>query len=113
MDSQAPLPRRKGPLFGLRINRTHSHFYGSQGQTAGKRMPAICTKRLRHGARDLASTLGYRIQRQQLLSNRVLNGIEAMTGVANRARQRHIRFWMPRGGLVCVSAFDCGVGANA
>jgi C4-dicarboxylate-specific signal transduction histidine kinase len=53
------------------------------------------------------------MQLQQLLTNRMLNGIEAMTGVVNPVQQLHIRFCMPRGGFVCVSAHDYRVGVNA
>ena len=62
---------------------------------------------------DLPVVLGDRIQLQQVILNLVMNGIEAMTSVADRPRQLLIRSRIQNGEQVLVSVQDCGIGVSA
>jgi PAS domain S-box-containing protein len=66
---------------------------------------------------DLASplpmVLGDRVQLQQVFMNLVMNGIEAMQSVTDRARELVIRSRQDERQQVLVSVTDCGVGISA
>jgi C4-dicarboxylate-specific signal transduction histidine kinase len=64
-------------------------------------------------AHELPVTLGDRIQLQQVILNLMLNGIESMSGVANRPRQLRIRSRTQEEDGICVSIEDCGIGVSA
>jgi C4-dicarboxylate-specific signal transduction histidine kinase len=52
------------------------------------------------------------VQLQQVLVNLIMNGIEAMSDVANRPRRLVIRSEMPASGQILVAVRDSGVGIN-
>lgn len=62
---------------------------------------------------DLPRVFGDDIQLQQVIVNLLMNGIEAMTGVADRPRRLVIRSESESGGQVRVSVQDSGVGVSA
>ena len=62
---------------------------------------------------DLPVVLGDSIQLQQVILNLLMNGIEAMTGVAGRPRRLIIRSRIQDAGQVRVSVQDSGIGVNA
>lgn len=61
-------------------------------------------------ADDLPSTMGDRVQLQQVIVNLILNGIEAMSEVADRPRRLVISSQMRASDEVLVAVRDCGVG---
>ena len=63
-------------------------------------------------APDLPVVLGDRIQLQQVILNLMMNGIEAMTAVADRPRQLLIRSEMQGTSQVLVSIQDSGIGVT-
>lgn len=63
-------------------------------------------------APGLPATMGDRIQLQQVLLNLMMNAIEAMTGITDRARLLTIRSEVRDGGMVCVSVTDTGAGIS-
>lgn len=56
--------------------------------------------------------LGDRVQLQQVILNLVMNGIEAMTPVAERARELRIRSRKHESDKVLVTVQDSGVGID-
>jgi len=60
-----------------------------------------------------STILGDRVQLQQVIINLVMNGIEAMQSVTERARELVIRSRQDETGQVLVSVTDCGVGISA
>jgi signal transduction histidine kinase len=63
-------------------------------------------------AADLPSTTGDRVQLQQVIVNLILNGIEAMSEVAERPRRLVIRSEFQNSGELLVSIEDSGVGID-
>lgn len=61
-------------------------------------------------ATDLPATLGDRVQLEQVIVNLIMNGIEAMSGVADRPRRLVIRSERQNSDEVLVAVEDCGVG---
>jgi C4-dicarboxylate-specific signal transduction histidine kinase len=61
----------------------------------------------------LPPILGDRVQLQQVIINLVMNGIEAMQSVTDRARELVIRSRQDEKQLVLASVTDCGVGISA
>jgi PAS domain S-box-containing protein len=61
-------------------------------------------------AKDLPQVLGDRVQLQQLTSNLLLNGMEAMDPVNDRPRKLLIRSLLKDAGTVLVEVTDSGVG---
>jgi signal transduction histidine kinase len=61
---------------------------------------------------DLPSVLGDRIQLGQVMLNLIMNGIEAMSGVAGRARNLVLRSGKNGTGEVLITIQDCGVGID-
>src|ERR1700722_2364021 len=61
-------------------------------------------------AADLPASVGDRVQLQQVIVNLILNGIEAMSDVADRPRQLVIRSQIQNSGEVLVAVRDSGVG---
>jgi C4-dicarboxylate-specific signal transduction histidine kinase len=64
----------------------------------------------RHLSAELPCVLGDRIQLQQVVINLVVNGIQAMSTVSDRARELTIRSYLGEAGEVVVSVQDSGVG---
>jgi C4-dicarboxylate-specific signal transduction histidine kinase len=64
-------------------------------------------------APDLPLILGDRVQLQQVVINLVVNGIEAMQPITDRARELVIRSGLNETQQVFVSVTDCGVGISA
>ena len=64
-------------------------------------------------AQDLPSVLGDGVELQQVVLNLILNGIEAMSEVTDRARELTITSSMNGGGQVVVAVQDSGVGLNS
>ena len=64
-------------------------------------------------APDLPCVAADRIQLQQVLLNLVINGIEAMSGVADRAGELTICSELKESAHVCISVEDTGIGVNA
>jgi C4-dicarboxylate-specific signal transduction histidine kinase len=62
---------------------------------------------------DLPEILGDRIQLQQVILNLMRNGIEAMSGVADRTRRLLIRSRIQEDGHALVSIHDYGIGIGA
>ena len=62
---------------------------------------------------DLPAALGDRTQLQQVLVNLIRNGVEAMTGIADRPRLLVIRSEMQDPDCVLVAVRDSGAGINA
>jgi C4-dicarboxylate-specific signal transduction histidine kinase len=63
-------------------------------------------------AAALPPVLGDRIQRQQVMPNLVLNGIDAMAAVTERPRELLIRSHQHEGAQVLVAVRDAGVGLD-
>jgi C4-dicarboxylate-specific signal transduction histidine kinase len=63
-------------------------------------------------APDLPLVIADKIQLQQVLLNLVINGIEAMSGITDRARELTIRSRPQEDSQVCVSVEDAGIGVN-
>jgi C4-dicarboxylate-specific signal transduction histidine kinase len=61
---------------------------------------------------DLPATTGDRVQLQQVIVNLMLNGIEAMSEVADRPRRLEIRTQMQSSDEVLVAVRDSGVGID-
>lgn len=61
---------------------------------------------------DLPATTGDRVQLQQVIVNLMLNGIEAMSEVADRPRRLEIRTQMQNSDEVLVAVRDSGVGID-
>jgi signal transduction histidine kinase len=61
----------------------------------------------------LPMIVGDRVQLQQVIINLVMNGIEAMKSVTDRARELVIRSDQDETRQVIVSVTDCGVGISA
>jgi signal transduction histidine kinase len=61
-------------------------------------------------AADLPNTMGDRVQLQQVIVNLILNGIEAMSEVADRPRRLVIRSQMQNSDEILVAVRDSGVG---
>lgn len=61
-------------------------------------------------ADDLPPVLGDRVQLEQVVLNLIMNGIEAMSPVADRPRELVIRTQRSEGDEVCVTVHDSGVG---
>ncbi len=59
---------------------------------------------------DLPATMGDRVQLQQVIVNLILNGIEAMSEVADRPRRLVIRSTIENAAEVLVTVRDSGVG---
>ncbi|WP_407165916.1 PAS domain S-box protein [Bradyrhizobium sp. ORS 111] len=59
---------------------------------------------------DLPPILGDRVQLQQVIINLVINGIEAMQAVEERARELVIQSFSDGAGYVQLAVADCGVG---
>jgi signal transduction histidine kinase len=64
-------------------------------------------------AQDLPSVLGDGVELQQVVLNLIVNGIEAMNEVTDRARELTITSSMNGGGQVVVGVQDSGVGLNS
>ncbi|WP_079545809.1 trifunctional serine/threonine-protein kinase/ATP-binding protein/sensor histidine kinase [Bradyrhizobium lablabi] len=64
-------------------------------------------------ASALPAVLGDRVQLQQLITNLVMNGIEAMQSVTDRPRELVVRSHQDETQQVLVSVTDCGVGISA
>jgi PAS domain S-box-containing protein len=63
-------------------------------------------------ARDLPRVLGDRVQLQQVVLNLVLNGLEAMSAVADRPRELVIETKREDAAHACVAVRDVGVGLD-
>jgi PAS domain S-box-containing protein len=63
-------------------------------------------------AADLSPVFGDRVQLQQVLLNLVINAMEAMSSVEDRARQLVITTWNAEPGLVQVTVADSGTGLD-
>ena len=63
-------------------------------------------------AADLPATTGDRVQLQQVIVNLILNGIEAMSEVADRPRRLVIRSEFQNSGELLVSVEDSGIGID-
>jgi C4-dicarboxylate-specific signal transduction histidine kinase len=63
-------------------------------------------------AADSTATTGDRVQLQQVIVNLILNGIEAMSEVADRPRRLVIRSESQNSGEVLVSVEDSGIGID-
>jgi C4-dicarboxylate-specific signal transduction histidine kinase len=61
---------------------------------------------------DLPSTMGDRVQLQQVIANLILNGIEAMSSVSDRPRLLVIRSEMQNSDEVLVAVRDSGIGID-
>jgi signal transduction histidine kinase len=61
---------------------------------------------------DLPAAMGDRVQLQQVIVNLILNGIEAMSGIADRPRRLVIRSGVPHPGEVLVAVQDSGIGID-
>ncbi len=61
---------------------------------------------------NLPAAMGDRIQLQQVIVNLILNGIEAMSAVADRPRQLMIRSEMQESDEVLVAVRDSGIGID-
>jgi C4-dicarboxylate-specific signal transduction histidine kinase len=66
-----------------------------------------------HLAPDLPWILGDRVELQQVVLNLIVNGIEAMSDITDRARQLEITSAMNGGEQVVVAVQDSGVGLNS
>jgi PAS domain S-box-containing protein len=63
-------------------------------------------------AADLSPVFGDRVQLQQVILNLVMNGVEAMDSVSDRARELVICSSQDESGQVLVAVQDCGVGID-
>ena len=64
-------------------------------------------------AQALPPVLGDRVQLQQVLLNLIMNGIEAMTAIADRPRILWVRSQIDNSGDVIVSVRDSGIGLGS
>jgi signal transduction histidine kinase len=60
--------------------------------------------------RELQSVMGDRVQLQQLVLNLLLNGIEAMDPIVNRAKKLYVRSSQQSPQVALLEIRDCGVG---
>jgi C4-dicarboxylate-specific signal transduction histidine kinase len=61
-------------------------------------------------ANDLPAAWGDRVQLRQVMMNLILNGIDAMTGVADRQRSIVVRSELQESGHILISVRDSGMG---
>jgi signal transduction histidine kinase len=81
---------------------------------------ALTTGELRHHgvllqtelAASASPVLGDRVQLQQVLLNLIMNGVQAMSGVTERARELTVSSGLADPGNVLVSVEDTGVGLD-
>jgi len=66
-----------------------------------------------HLVPDLPLVLGDRVELQQVMLNLILNSIEAMSAIIDRARELTISSSLKGGGQVVVTVQDSGVGLNS
>ena len=93
----------------LDINQSHSRGRCScmRNEAAEKRVALRMEL-----AADLPSVLGDRVQLQQVILNLVMNGIEAMASVTDRARELRISSRQHESDKVLVAVQDSGVGID-
>ena len=85
------------------------------GEAVALASPEAQRKRIRmrtERATDLPSVLGDRVQLRQVILNLIMNGIEAMTGVEETARDLVLRSSRDGKQTVRISVQDCGVGLD-
>jgi signal transduction histidine kinase len=85
------------------------------GEAVALASPEAQRKRIRmrtERATDLLSVLGDRVQLRQVILNLIMNGIEAMTGVEETARDLVLRSSRDGKQTVRISVQDCGVGLD-
>jgi len=85
------------------------------GEAVALASPEAQRKRIRmrtERATDLPSVLGDRVQLRQVILNLIMNGIEAMTGVEETARDLVLRSSRDGKETVRISVQDCGVGLD-
>jgi C4-dicarboxylate-specific signal transduction histidine kinase len=92
----------------IRINETIKEAVALAESQAARNGVGLVTE-LSPGLPDV---FGDRIQLQQVILNLLMNGIEAMTSVTDRARRLIIRSQRQDAGQVCVSVQDFGVGVS-
>jgi PAS domain S-box-containing protein len=92
----------------LDLNRTIGEVLGLVGDEAKKRSVTIRTR----FAADLLPVLGDQVQLQQVALNLIMNGIEAMSSVAGRARELVITTGNIEPDQVQVTIEDSGVGID-
>jgi NO-binding membrane sensor protein with MHYT domain len=64
-------------------------------------------------ASALPPVLGDRVQLQQVVINLLMNGVEAMASITDRAREIVIRSQQPEAGQVLVAVLDSGIGIDS
>jgi signal transduction histidine kinase len=64
-------------------------------------------------ASALPPVLGDRVQLQQVVINLLMNGVEAMASITDRAREIVIRSQQPEAGQVLVAVQDSGIGIDS
>jgi C4-dicarboxylate-specific signal transduction histidine kinase len=104
------LAKRSSPeKVPLRLNEVVEAVVALAATESMARGVAICT----HIAADLPAVLGDRVQLQQVLLNLVVNGMDAMSVVAERERVLHIGGRSDRqddSAAAEISVRDCGIG---
>ncbi|HWU40935.1 MAG TPA: ATP-binding protein, partial [Candidatus Acidoferrum sp.] len=98
---RAEMPREK-----LDLNETMREVLALVGDEAKRRSALIRTR----FAEDLSPVLGDRVQLQQVVLNLVMNGIEAMSSVGERARELAITTRNIDADQVQVTVEDSGIG---